>query len=148
MPVGGLAVAVLAEVAPLAGHAREVVLEEDQVAFLDAFALDELLPGLRNHADVLVTHDDRVRNVLLIVLDVAPADPGDLDLHQAASSGMSGKGNSRTSVLLGPTFTAASVVSATFVYSPIAVVKTSLFTSWVATFIYCVPHRSTSAPPL
>src|SRR5579875_2712619 len=78
MPVGGLAVAVLAEVAPLAGHAREVVLEEDQVAFLDAFALDELLPGLRNHADVLVTHDDRVRNVLLIVLDVAPADPGDL----------------------------------------------------------------------
>src|SRR6266704_1323737 len=56
-PVGILAVAVLAQVAPLALAAHDVVLDEHEVAFHEAFAPGELATRLGDGADVLVAHD-------------------------------------------------------------------------------------------
>jgi hypothetical protein len=56
-PVGVLAVAVLALVAPLALAAHHVVLDEDEVAFLETLAPGELAARLGDIADVLVAHD-------------------------------------------------------------------------------------------
>src|SRR5882672_2862047 len=84
-PVGVLAVAVLAGVAPLALAAHDVVLDEDQVAFLEAFPAGEFTPGLGDDADVLVAHDHRRRRGRrLVELDVGAADAGDLHLHERA----------------------------------------------------------------
>ena len=82
-PVGVLAVAVLAGVAPLALAAHHVVLDEDEIAFLEALAPGELAAGLGDVADVLVAHDGGlvVRRVL-VELDVGAADAADLHLHQ------------------------------------------------------------------
>ena len=84
-PVGVLAVAVLPGVAPLALAARHIVLDEDQIAFLEALALGELAAGLGDVADILVAHDGGlvVRRVL-VELDVGAADAADLHLHQRA----------------------------------------------------------------
>ena len=82
-PVGVLAVPVLPGVAPLALAAADIVLDEHEVAFLEALALGELAAGLGDVADVLVAHDGGlvVRRVL-VELDVGAADAGDLHLHQ------------------------------------------------------------------
>ena len=82
-PVGVFAVAVLAEMAPLALAAGDIVLDEDEIAFLEALAAGELAAGLGDGADVLVAHDHRRRRRrMLVELDVGAADAGDLDLHQ------------------------------------------------------------------
>src|SRR5216117_624394 len=84
-PVGVFAVAVLAEVAPLALAAHDVVLDEDEVAFLDAFAPGELAARLGDRADVLVAHDHGgIGRRRLVQLHVRPADSGDLHLHERA----------------------------------------------------------------
>src|SRR5262249_30686320 len=56
-PVGVFAVAILSEVAPLAFAAGDVMLDKDQIAFLEALAAGEFAPPLRDHSDVLVAHD-------------------------------------------------------------------------------------------
>src|SRR2546425_293365 len=82
-PAGVLAVAVLPLVAPLALAAHYVVLDEDEVALLEALAADELAPRLGDDADVLVAHDDRrARRRGPVELDVGAADPGHLHLHE------------------------------------------------------------------
>src|SRR5712671_7018695 len=87
-PVGVLAVAVLAEVAPLALAAHDVVLDEHQVAFLEALAARELAPRLGDDADVLVAHDHRGAGGRgLVQLDVGAADAGHLHLHEGAVLG-------------------------------------------------------------
>ena len=53
-PVGVLAVAVLPGVAPLALAAGDVVLDENQIALLEALALSELAAGLGDVPDVLM----------------------------------------------------------------------------------------------
>src|SRR5215472_11510589 len=58
-PVGIFAVPVLAEVAPLALAAGDVVLHEHQIALLETLAPGELAPRLGDDADVLVAHDHR-----------------------------------------------------------------------------------------
>src|SRR5262249_61198597 len=84
-PVGILAVAVLAEMAPLALAAGDVVLDEHEVALAESLAPGELAAGLGDHADVLVAHDDRrVGRRLLVELDVGAADAGHLHLHEGA----------------------------------------------------------------
>ena len=84
VPVGGLAVAVLTLVVPLALHAGQIVLQEHEVAFLDALALQELLPGLGDDANVLMAHDHRTGGQRLgVVADVTPADAGDLHLQES-----------------------------------------------------------------
>ena len=80
MPIGLEAVAVFADVAPLALEARQVVFEEHQVAFFEALALEEFLPGLPDAADVFVAHDDVLERGL-IVLDVAAANAGNFNLE-------------------------------------------------------------------
>ena len=82
-PVGILTVAVLPGMAPLALAARDVVLDEDQIAFLEALALGELAAGLGDIADILVAHDDgRCAGRVLVKLDVGAADAADLHFHQ------------------------------------------------------------------
>ena len=82
-PVGVLAVAVLALVAPLALAAHHVVLEEDEIAFLEALAARELGAALGDVADVLVAHDGGlVGRRLLVEAHVRAADAGDLHLEQ------------------------------------------------------------------
>ncbi len=84
-PVGVLAVAILAQMAPLAPAAHDVVLDEHQIAFLEALAPGELAARLGDGADVLVAHDHRcIGRRRLVQLDVGPADPGDLHLHERA----------------------------------------------------------------
>ena len=63
----------------------DVVLDEDEVAFLEALARGELAARLGDDADVLVAHDGGlvVRRVL-VELDVGAADAADLHLHQRA----------------------------------------------------------------
>ena len=95
------------------------MLDEDEIAFLEALALGEFAAGLGDSADVLVTHDGGfvVRRVL-IELDVGAADAGDLHLHQGAHPAEHpASGYSRISVLLGAVRTAASTFSATEVIS-------------------------------
>src|ERR1700676_2310620 len=58
-PVGGTAETILAEMTPLALEAWDVVLDEDQIAFLDAFAFGELSARFGDVADVFMTHDHR-----------------------------------------------------------------------------------------
>src|SRR3954469_19904048 len=80
-PVGVLAMPVLPLMAPLALAAHHVVLDEDEVAFLEALAPNELRAGLRNHADVFVAHDHRrARGRRLIELHVGAANSGNLHL--------------------------------------------------------------------
>ena len=63
----------------------DVVLDEDEIAFLEALALGELAAGLGDIADVLVAHDGGlVVRRMLVELDVGAADAGDLHLHQGA----------------------------------------------------------------
>ena len=84
-PVGVLAVAILAGVAPLALAAHHVVLDEDEVALLEALAVGELAAGLGDKADVLVAHDGGlVVRRMRVELDVGAADAGDLHLQQRA----------------------------------------------------------------
>ena len=84
-PVGVFAVTVLAQMAPLAFAARDVVLDEDQVSFLEALAFGELAARLVDVADVLVPHDHRrARRRLLVQPDVGSADSRDLHLQQGA----------------------------------------------------------------
>ena len=84
-PVGVLAMAILAEMAPLAFAAHHVVLDEHQVAFLETLAPRELAARLRDGADVLVAHDHRgVGRRMRIELDVGAADAADLHLHERA----------------------------------------------------------------
>jgi len=61
------------------------VLDEHEVAFLEALAAGELAARPGDGADVLVAHDHgSVRRRRLVQLDVGSADPGDLHLHQGA----------------------------------------------------------------
>src|SRR3954468_4052101 len=82
-PVGVLAMAVLPGVAPLALAARHVVLDEDEIALLEALARRELAAGFGDIANVLVAHDGglAVRRVL-VELDVGAANAADLHFHQ------------------------------------------------------------------
>src|SRR5476651_185252 len=82
-PVGVLAMTVLAEVAPLALAARDVVLDEDEVAFLESLAAREFAPRLGDVADVLVAHDHGLaRRRCLVELHAGAAAAGDFHLHQ------------------------------------------------------------------
>ena len=84
-PVGRRAEPIFALMAPFALEAGHVVLDEDEVAFLDPLALDEAAARLDDGADILVPHDDRrVRRRLGVELHVGAADAGDLHLEQRA----------------------------------------------------------------
>ena len=90
------------------------MLDEDEVAFLKAFAVRELAAGLGDDADILVTHDDGVAGRwMLVEFTSVPQMPPTSIFISAASAAMSGMGYSRISVLLGPVRTAASTCSAT-----------------------------------
>jgi hypothetical protein len=59
------------------------MLDENQVALAEPFALGEFAAGLGDGADILVPHDHRrVRRRMLVELDVGAADAADLHLHQ------------------------------------------------------------------
>src|SRR5437867_1823760 len=58
-PVGGRTVAVFPPMAPLAIPAGEVMLEKDEITFLEPFASRELAAHARQVAHVFVTHDQR-----------------------------------------------------------------------------------------
>jgi hypothetical protein len=76
-------VAILAEVTPLAFAAHHVVLNEHEVAFLEALAPGELTARLRDDADVFVPHNYRgIRWRMFVELDVGPTDAGDLHFHE------------------------------------------------------------------
>ncbi len=82
-PIGVLAMPVLAGVAPLAFAAHDVVLDEDEVAFLESLAPGEFAARLGDGADILMPHDrGRVARRVLVELDVGAADAADLHLHQ------------------------------------------------------------------
>ena len=82
-PVSVFAVAVLAEVAPLALAASDVVLHEHQIALPETLAPCELAAGLGDKADILVAHDDRgAGRRRLVQLDVGPANARHLHLHK------------------------------------------------------------------
>src|SRR5882724_2780591 len=78
-PVGVFAVTILTQVTPLALAARNVVLQEYQVALFESLALGELAAGLRNVPDVLVAHDHRgARRGFSVHPHIGSADSGDL----------------------------------------------------------------------
>ena len=82
-PVGVLAMAVLAGMAPFAFAAAHIMLDKDQVAFLEALARGEFAAGLGDDADILMSHDGRrVARRMLVELDVGAADAADFHLHQ------------------------------------------------------------------
>src|SRR5262249_42081131 len=82
-PVGVFAVAILSEVAPLAFAAGDVMLDKDQIAFLEALAAGEFAPRFRDHSDFLVAHDHRLFGRRRFVkFTIVSADSGDLHLHQ------------------------------------------------------------------
>src|SRR5271169_6649690 len=84
---------VLAKVTPLAFAARDVVLDEHEIAFLEALAPREFPARLGDVTDILVAHDDgALRRRRLVELDVGPANPGDLHLEQGAILGNLGHG--------------------------------------------------------
>src|ERR1700732_2615594 len=56
-PVRALTMAVLAQMAPLALAAHDVMLHENQIAFLEAFAPGELAAYFSDVADIFVPHD-------------------------------------------------------------------------------------------
>jgi hypothetical protein len=90
------------------------VLEEDAIALLDALALGELAPGpgvVPTFSWPMITGPPATD--CLYILTSVPQMPVTSVFISAPSSGMSGIGNSRISVLLGPTFTADSTFSAT-----------------------------------
>src|SRR5580704_4582948 len=73
-PVGVFAMPVLSGMTPFALAARHVVLDENQIAFLEALALGELAAGLGDVADILVAHDGGlVARRMLVELDVGAA---------------------------------------------------------------------------
>jgi hypothetical protein len=75
-------VAILAHVVPLAVAAREVVLEEDEVALRESLVLLELAAHLREVAHVFVAHDERrAAQRQLVLADVGAADAGHLHLQ-------------------------------------------------------------------
>ena len=84
-PVGVLAMAILTGMAPFALAAAHVVLDENEVALLEALAVGELAAGLGDVSNILVAHDGGlvVRRVR-VELDVGAADAGHLHLQQCA----------------------------------------------------------------
>src|SRR5881296_2289116 len=120
-PVRVFTVTILTPMAPFAFAAHHIVLDKDEVAFLKTLAPRELSPCPFDDTDVFVSHDDRgFRWRLFVKLHIRAADPRNFHLHQRAifisalSSGMSGIGNSRISVWLGPVLTAAKTFSNLF----------------------------------
>src|SRR5579871_4029186 len=84
-PVGIFAVTILTQMAPLALAATDVVLDENQVTFLEAFATSELAPRFGDVADILVAHDHGARRRRrLVELHVGAANAGDLHAQQRA----------------------------------------------------------------
>ena len=82
-PVGIFAVPVLAEVAPLAFAACDVVFDEHEIAFLEPLAAREFAPGLGDNADVLVPHNHRaLSGRALVELHIGAAYSRHLHLHQ------------------------------------------------------------------
>ena len=81
--VGLVAEPVPPGVAVLAVEAGDVLLGDDQVPLLHAPALLRLLPDARDHADVLVAHDARLRHLPVVGVDVGAADAHGLHLEQA-----------------------------------------------------------------
>ena len=80
--------AVLPGMTPLALSARHIVLNEHQVALLEALAPRELAPGLGDIADVLVPHDGGlVVRRMRVKFDIGAADASDLHLQQRAVGG-------------------------------------------------------------
>src|SRR5205085_2307103 len=81
VPIGGLAVAIFALMAPFAGHVRQVMFEQNTVPLFHSLALQPFTAGFGDDADILVTHDD-VFDFLAVILHIAAADAGDLHLDQ------------------------------------------------------------------
>src|ERR1051326_7079182 len=82
VPIRGFAVPVFALMAPFAGHVRQIMFEQNAVAFLHAFARQPFTARFRDHAHIFVAHD-HVFDLLGVILDVAAADAGDLDFDQS-----------------------------------------------------------------
>ena len=84
------------------------MLNESQIAFLEALALGELAAGLGIIADVLMAHDGGKRRSAGACrsLTSVPQIPATSIFISAASAGTSGIGVHRISVLLGPILTA------------------------------------------
>jgi hypothetical protein len=75
--------AVLPLVAPLALAAHHIVLDEDQIAFLEALAARKLASRLGDVADILMAHDGRrIVRRRLVELHVGAADAGDFHLQK------------------------------------------------------------------
>ena len=82
-PVGVFTMAILARVAMLALAAHDIVLHEDQVAFLEALAAGEFLAALGDVADVLVAHDaGGGHRGMCVELHIRAADARDFHLHE------------------------------------------------------------------
>jgi len=110
-PVGVLAVAILAQMAPLAPAAHDVVLVRHQVALLKPLRRVTRGPPWRS-CRCSRAHDHRgVRRRGLVQLDVGPADPATSIFMSALSSGISGIEIRASRVLPGPVLTAASTFS-------------------------------------
>ncbi len=101
-------------VAPLAFAAHDVVLDEHQVAFLEALAPGEFAPALAMmpmFSWPMIT--GRRGGGCAYSLTSVPQMPATSIFSSALSSGTSGIGYSRNSVLLGPVLTAACTFSTT-----------------------------------
>src|SRR5258705_9466724 len=84
---------VFTHVVPLAVAAWQVVLEEDEVAFLEPFQPLEVAADLRKGADVLVAHDERrAAQRQLVLADVGAADARDFHLEEGGVRGDVGEG--------------------------------------------------------
>src|SRR5262249_7541649 len=82
-PIGVFAMPILPGMAPLAFAAAHIVLDEDEIAFLESLAAGEFAAGLGDSADIFVPHDHRgVRRRMLVELDVGAADAADFHFHQ------------------------------------------------------------------
>ena len=112
-PVGGLAMPVLADAAPLAVVAADVVLDEDAIAFDDAVQPLELLTRHRDGADVLVTHDHRAveRRLPCTSSRRSRRYPRPRPSAEPCRRTTRASGSSRNSVVLGAVRTAARTLS-------------------------------------
>ena len=87
-PLGRRAVAVLSDVVPLTMTARQVVLQEDEIALFQTLVSREGCSDPGEVAHVLMPHHNGSTTQRQAVLaDIGPADARDLDLHQRRIGG-------------------------------------------------------------
>src|SRR5215469_4110242 len=87
-PIGILAVAILALMAPLAFAAGDVVLQEYEIPFAESLSLGKFAARLLDIADILVPHDHgRAHGRFTVKLHISSADPSHFHLQQSTVGG-------------------------------------------------------------